>query len=318
MSTPLPQQILRGVTLVVIAAFVISVNDVVFKTFAGHLSLWQVFALRGVLAVPILALIGFRQVRQFAQGFAPWPLLRAVTFTFTLLAFYAALPYLSFATVGAANYTAPLFVAIIAALVVGERVSPLGWVGLILGFVGILVLLQPGTDAFSPWVLLPILGAVAYAVSHTITRLKCQHLSPLTLSFAQNTTMMISGFLVGGLFLTFDPSAELLADHPALFRAWPTLDLRDWGILLALALITILASTLIAAAYQSAPAPTVATFEYSYLIFAAGWDSFFGDLPTRLALLGIGLIVIAGVLVLRTTNPSSGSKTSSPPAQVFE
>lgn len=310
MTAVLPQNLRLGISLIVFAAFVISVNDIVFKQFADHLSLWQVFAVRGVMTLPILALIGWRHVRQFPEAFAPWPLLRASTFALTLLSFYAALPYLNLATVGAANYTAPLFVAILSAWLLREGLGRWGWLGLGLGFVGILVLLRPGTDAFSPWVLLPLFGAVCYAISHTITRAKCQHLNPLSLSFGQNAMMMVFGFLFGALFLIFSPGGEIAAEYPQIFGSWPTLSSSDWGILLALGLITILASTLIARAYQSAPAPVVATFEYTYLIFAAGWDAVRGDFPAPISLLGIAMIILAGVLVLRKANPSADNRPS--------
>ncbi|MEL6206068.1 MAG: hypothetical protein AAFR47_12280, partial [Pseudomonadota bacterium] len=78
------------------------------------LTLWQIFALRGVLALPMLLVLlwlrgAHRGVLRIALGV--WPLLRAVFITTTFLAFYAAIPFLSLSTVGAANYIAPIFVA---------------------------------------------------------------------------------------------------------------------------------------------------------------------------------------------------------------
>ena len=303
MASALPQNLRLGIGLIIFAAFVISVSDIVFRLYVPHLSLWQVFAVRGVLTLPLLMVIGWRHMRQFPAAFAPWPLLRASTFAMTLLLFYAALPYLSQATVGAANYTAPLFVAILSAWLLREGLGRIGYLGLGIGFAGIIVLLQPGTEAFSPWVLLPICGAICYAISHTITRAKCQHLSPLSLSFGQNTMMMLFGFLFGALFLVFSPGGEIAAEYPEIFGAWPSLSQMDWGILLGLGLLTILASTMIARAYQSAPGPIVATFEYTYLIFAAGWDAMRGVTPTTVSLLGVLMIILAGVLVLRKANP---------------
>ena len=56
-TTPRPDALLRGVLLIVGAALTISVQDVVFKLFSSELSLWQIFALRGVLAVALLLLL---------------------------------------------------------------------------------------------------------------------------------------------------------------------------------------------------------------------------------------------------------------------
>lgn len=308
-----PQHIRLGIALIVLGAFVISVSDLVFQVFAGGLSLWQVFAVRGVITLPLLIALGFRHLPHFAQAFAPWPLLRAITFTATLLLFYAALPYLDLSVVGAANYTAPLFVALLAAWLLREGLGPRGWLGLGLGFGGILLLLKPGTGDFSPWVLLPLLGAVSYAISHTITRAKCQHLHPFALSFGQNFMMMASGFLFGGLVLAFAPAPDLAAAYPALLGPWPPLSALDWGVLVGLAVLTVTASTLLARAYQAAPGPIVATFEYTYLIFAAGWDTLRGNLPDTWALLGMVLIIVAGLIVLKRAPRSDRAKSDRSP-----
>ena len=51
---PHPTNIMLGVLLIIVAAFTISIQDIVFKLFSSELTLWQIFTLRGVLAVPIL------------------------------------------------------------------------------------------------------------------------------------------------------------------------------------------------------------------------------------------------------------------------
>ncbi|MCP5074524.1 MAG: EamA family transporter [Rhodobacteraceae bacterium] len=105
-----------------------------------------------------------KQHGMISNALSPWPILRSVFITLTFLAFYAAIPFLSLSAIGAANYIAPIFVTLLSAFAIREPVGRLGWVGVILGFAGVLVLLQPGTDAFSPWTLLPIIGAVFYAL----------------------------------------------------------------------------------------------------------------------------------------------------------
>ncbi|MEM7259774.1 MAG: EamA family transporter, partial [Pseudomonadota bacterium] len=137
-----PQNILLGVALILTAALTISVQDVVFKIFSGELTLWQIFALRGVLAVPVLFIITRMRVGRteaLRAALGKWPLLRSVLITMTFFAFYAAIPFLSLSTAGAANYTAPIFVTLLSAYVIKEAVGPLGWLGVVLGFVGVVV-----------------------------------------------------------------------------------------------------------------------------------------------------------------------------------
>lgn len=298
-----PLNITRGVLLIVLAALTISVQDVIFKLFSSKLTLWQIFALRGVLAVPLL--LGVSWMRGAHRGilraaFGTWSLLRALFITTTFLAFYAAIPFLSLSTVGAANYIAPIFVALLSAYVIKEVVGPLGWIGVVLGFVGVVVLLQPGTDAFSPWALLPIIGAGFYALAHITTRTRCQGVPLAALSLSQNTVMMGAGVAVS-LFLVFlKPQGELHAAYPYILGEWTRVTPQDWLVLLLLAGFAVGIGMMLAGAYQAAPPSTVATFEYSYLVFVAVWDILcFGIAPTVASITGMMLIVGAGVLVLR-------------------
>lgn len=294
-----PQNILLGVTLIVVTAFAISVQDVVFKLFSSELTLWQIFALRGCLAVPVLFVIAYAKSGGRA-AFGRWPMLRAMFITGTFLAFYGAIPFLSLSTVGAANYTAPLFVALLSAYVIKEPVGWFGWVGVVIGFVGVIVLLQPGTDAFSAWALLPILGAVSYALAHIITRTKCQDVPLAALSLAQNSAMLFAGCSISLLLFWAKPNGALAQAYPYIFGLWAPVALDDWVTLAVLAGFAILLGMMLAGAYKAAPPSIVATFEYSYLVFVAAWDVlFFGLVLGGSTLGGMALIFLAGLLVLR-------------------
>ena len=298
-----PQNLVLGVSLIIAAAFTISVQDLIFKLFSSELSLWQIFALRGVFALPmLLTLCWMRGIHQNVlwAAFRKWPLLRSVFITTTFLAFYAAIPFLSLATVGAANYIAPIFVTLLSAYVIKEAVGLLGWLGVVLGFVGVVVLLQPGSDAFSAWALLPIVGAAFYALAHITTRAKCQDVPLAALSFSQNTIMLLAGVVVSILVMVFVPQGEVFDVYPYIFGGWADMKPRDWLVLVVLAGFAVFIGMMLAGAYQAAPPSTVATFEYSYLVFVVAWDIlFFDTVPTATSVLGMVLIVIAGVLVLR-------------------
>ena len=289
--------------LIIATALAISLQDLVFKLFRHDVTLWQIFALRGLLAVSLLLL--FNRLRQdlksfVVDAFGLWPLLRGLCLTMTFLAFYAALPFLSLSTVGAANYIAPVFVAILSAYAIGEPVGRLGRIGVGLGFFGVIVLLQPGTEAFSPFALLPVCGAGFYAVGHIITRTRCQNVSTQAMALSVNTMMCLAGLAVSAALVFAAPDTSLVENAPYILGQWSTLDQSDWLVLLLLAGFVVANSMMLAGAYKLAPPAIVATFEYSYLIFVVIWDAlFFNVLPTPLSLTGIGMIVAAGLLVMR-------------------
>ncbi len=302
-STKPSPNIIHGVILIIVAALCISLQDVVFKTFSNALTLWQIFALRGVLAVSMLVAISWQRGEPRAiirAAFTRWSMLRAVFITTTFLAFYAAIPFLSLSTIGAANYIAPIFVALLSAFALKKAIGIFGWLGVVLGFIGVVILLQPGTDAFSLWVLLPVVGAAFYAVAHIVTGTKCVQTPALALTLSLNTVMLLAG-LSGSLLLIIVPPQNGLAEaYPYIFGTWAALRLTDWLVIALLAGFTIVIGVLLARAYQVAPPAIVSTFEYSYLVFVALWDIiFFGIAPTFTSIAGMLLIVVAGLLVLR-------------------
>jgi len=300
-----PQNSLHGVLMILAAALTISIQDLIFKLFSSELSLWQIFSLRGLIAVPILIIIAARSAQKgiLRTAFGKWPLLRSIFITMTFLAFYAAIPFLSLSTVGAANYVAPIFVTLLSAYVIKEAVGLAGWFGVLLGFTGVVVLLQPGTDSFSPWAALPILGAAFYALAHVITRAKCQNVSLPALALSQNLIMLLAGLLLSAILFLVNPIGELTVTYPYIFGLWSEVGVQDWLVLALLALFAIVIGMLLAGAYQAAPPSIVSTFEYSYLLFVATWDILFFDIvPTVTTVTGMVLIVVAGLLVVRRKN----------------
>jgi len=297
-----PQRLFVGISLILATAFAISVQDVVFKLFSNEMTLWQIFALRGFLAVPllmVLALVRGAGATTLRLAASKWLILRSFFITGTFLAFYAAIPFLSLSTVGAANYIAPIFVTLLSAYAISEPVRPLGWVGVIVGFAGVLVLLQPGTDAFSSWTLLPVFGAALYALAHIITRTKCQGIPLAAIALSQNTMMLLAGLGVSLSIFFSQPQGRLFDAYPYVFGSWSTVGPRDWLILAVLAGFSIGLAMMLAGAYKVAPPAVVATFEYSYLVFVAAWDVlFFGTTPSNTTVTGMTMIVAAGLLVL--------------------
>jgi len=305
MTTPhaRPVKIALGVGLVITAAFLISVQDVMIKRFDGVLPLWQFFALRGLFTAPLLAVSIFLFAKDhaaLASIINGWALLRAACITIGLFGFYASLPFISLATAGAGIYLAPIFMTLLSARVLGEPVGRRGWLGVLLGFVGVLVLLRPGTEAFSLWAVLPVIGAAFYAAGHILTRVKCQNAPALSLAFTHNLGMTLGAAAISALLLLYPPTNAMADRFPFILGSWTAPSPTLWAMLALLGALFAAIGILLANAYKIAPPSTVGTFEYSYLIFAIVWDiAFFDIVPSLATLTGIVLIIAAGLLVLR-------------------
>lgn len=294
-----PDNVPLGVVTVVGTVLALSLGDALIKSLGGSgaMGLWQLFAVRSVLAIPVLlfgALVFVNRARLAPKSIG-WIAIRSLLLTVMWIAYYMALPLMPLAVAAAAYYTLPLFIVAFASLFGGERVGRLQWAGVVLGFVGVLLVLRPGGEAFVWAALLPILAAILYALAMILTRTKCRSEHPATLAIGLNVTFVVVGFggLLVGLVLPFEMSGFLSLD-------WVDMQSEDWWTTGILAALSLLASIGTAVAYQAAPASTVGTFDFAYVGFALVWGVvFFAERPDTVALVGIALIVIAGVLAVR-------------------
>jgi len=148
-ETERPDRTALGIGLILISVLTMAFADAVVKLVSADLTLWQVFTVRSLVAVPILALL----LRRTGAGLTPraplWAGVRSALLVLTWLAFYAALPVLSLSVAAVAVYTNPVIIALLSAVLLGEPVSTRQWGGVGLGFLGVLAILKPGTEAFS-------------------------------------------------------------------------------------------------------------------------------------------------------------------------
>jgi len=276
--------------------------DALVKYISDDVGIWQLYVIRALLASPFVGLVlGRRGVLRLGWALQRrWVLIRTGLLMAMWLAFYAALPTLTLSMAAVALYTSPLFIALFAAWLGGERLSAGGWWGIALGFAGVVLILRPGTMHFTPTVLLPLLAAVCYALACVVTRVHCRDEAPLVLSGALNL-----GFLCLGaagclwIFLYGQPPAG--GATPSFLTApWRSLPADAWWLLAGLAVLFVLASSTVAKAYQVAPAALIGVFDYAYLVFAAGWSWWLfdamPDVPTMLGMVCVGL---AGGIVWR-------------------
>jgi drug/metabolite transporter (DMT)-like permease len=95
------------------------------------------------------------------------------------------------------------------------------------------------------------------------------------------------------------PAESLAATYPFLLGRWAAMGVREWGIILLLAALIVAISAGVAKAYQSGPPAVIATFDYTYLVFAALWSFvFFSELPDTMTAIGMLLIAGAGILAV--------------------
>lgn len=276
----------------------LSFGDAVIKQVSTDFLLWQIFVLRSLLAIPLLVLIALRRGRAGLKALRlrspAWSVVRSLLLVAMWVLYYAALPHLKLSIAASAYYTLPIFICLFSALLLGERVGRLGWAAIALGFVGVVLILDPSAGDFNAWVLLPLVSAILYALAMILTRTKCRYEHPLALSVTLNVTFVLVG-AVGTLWGYLGGQGD-----GYLAGAWTPMGGMEWGAMAILTAAIIIGSVGAAIAYQLGRPSVIASYDFAYVGFAAVWGAiFFGELPDAQAAVGIALIVCAGLLAVR-------------------
>jgi drug/metabolite transporter (DMT)-like permease len=292
----------RGILYLCLGVLVFSVQDAIIKRVSGGYPLTEVVFIRSCVAAPILlALVqresGWRAIFSSSLGLLT---LRATIMFGAYTAYYMAFPALPLADAVALYFTVPLFVTALAGPFLGERTNWRVWLAVLLGFAGVMVMLQPGSGLFEPAALLSLLAAALYGMAMLMARKFGDTLSASVMAFYQNGVFMVGAGLAA---LALHGLGVVRAEHPSLsflVRPWVMPSLTDGLLIAACGVVAAVGIMLLTNAYRAARASTVTPFEYTGILWAPMWGFlFFSEVPRATTLAGAAVIVVAGLLALR-------------------
>lgn len=276
-----------GIGLMLAGMLMFSLNDVMGKWLMGSYSVAQLMAVRSLSALVVLTpfLLRDGMGRVWRVERPALQALRAGLLAVEGIGFYAAVAYLPLADVVTYWLAAPIYVAALAPLVLGEKVPAVVWAAIGLGFVGVVLALEPSRDSLTPAAGIALLGSAAFAGAMLLGR-KLR---------ATPDTVMVGWQIVGALI----GSAAILAFGAG---AWQPTPPRDLAALCLLGVVAMGAHILVNRAFKHAEAAVVMPYQYSLLIWAIGFGAvFFADTPRPAMLLGAGLIVASGLFIARVS-----------------
>ena len=270
----------RAVPLFLLAGFCFSSLDTTAKYLVRDHSLflivWARYAGQMAVVTPFAwhrAGAGFWRTRRLGLQ-----LLRSCFLLVATACFFAGLRFLPLAEASAISFLGPIFVVVLSRPLLGERPTRSRWIASTVGFLGIVVMMRPGSAVFHPAVLLLVATAVCSALYQILTR-KLVGEDP-------RTTLFYSA-LVG--------TAGLTLVLPWGFDA-EVLTLREGGLLALLGLLAGLGHWSVIAAYNLAPASLLGPFTYLQMIWATAYGYvIFHQLPDRWSALGMAVIVGSGL-----------------------
>lgn len=292
----------KGILYLCLGVLVFSLQDAIIKKVSGDYPLTEVVGIRSLVGVPImLALVqlevGWRAL--FAAHVGPLSL-RALIMLGAYTSYYMAFPALPLADAVALYFTVPLFMTAMAVPVLGERVDWKVWLAVLLGFAGVMIMLQPGRGLFEPAALLSLLAAALYGTSMVMARKLGSALPASVMAFYQNGFFLVGALLGAALF-----AALGLHDitHPSLrflVRPWVMPTLVDGALIASCGVVAAVGTLFLTNAYRVAKTSVVTPFEYTGMFWAPLWGFlFFAEVPKLTTVAGALVIGAAGLMAMR-------------------
>ena len=273
----------RGILAMIGACACFSANDAATKLAAEYLPVSQIVFTRAVFALGLaLLIVLWRREAAALPGIRnPYLMLRAFIEAVTGVLIIFALSRMPIANLTAILLVQPFIMTVIGATILKEKVGWRRWTAVAAGFAGMLLVMQPGTDGFNEVSLLVLLGACLALTRDLLVRKIGAEVPTTVISFST----ALFAVPVGLLGMT----VEVWETPPA----FPMIAIAVSAAFLVLAFI------LTVIAFRGTDVSAVSPFRYSIVVFAMIFGLIvFGEMPDGISLLGIGIIVAAGVYML--------------------
>lgn len=292
---------LRGAVSLLLAMLIFSLQDVAVKWIGGDYPVLEIVLFRSLIALPctffFLRYEGIRGLPttqraglEYIRGFFLF-----LSFTTYMLGL-AALPL---ADIAAIRNSGPLMITLLSVLWLGEKVGLRRWIALFVGFLGVLLIVKPGSASFNLGSMFALSATLFYALSVMITRKLQTTDSSATMAYFSSLVYLVVSFISAPLASVV---GEIPHAHPSiafLFRAWTLPTFLDWGIMSGLGLVWAGGMYFVARAYSLAPASVVAPFEYAPLLINVMWGFFlWREIPMLTTLAGAFLTLSSGIYIL--------------------
>lgn len=288
----------RGVIAMSVSMACFVLNDSLVKYVSDSLPPSQLIFLRGLFATLGLLLLCLYMgtFKNFQSSFAAlrqrWVWVRSGLDGLASLVYLTAMFQMPLANATAINMTTPLLIALLSGLLLGVRVSLKHWLIIAIGFVGVLLIVQPASDGFNVWAWVCLGGTMLHALRDISMRFVPSHIPSLMVTLCT---------AIG---------ATLMAGVWSLWQDWATLTPVSLACLCGAAVLLSAGYFLLILSTRSADLTVVAPFRYVGLLTAVVMGFVvWGDIPNTWAWCGMVLLMGAGLMMLRSQAKLATAKT---------
>ena len=275
---------LKGIIFMLLTCVIVTTSAILIKTLGQELNTFQVVMLRCFFTLMITLTFNFHIGKPLFRTNRPKMMAYRSTLTFTVVvANFYAISHLPLIEVTALQFSKPLFLIVLAAVFIGERIRIFRTSATIVGFIGIIIILHPWDNAISGGLkfahVAALIAAFSMSVLAILSRIMTKDHNPITLVFYANA------------------GTVLLCMIPALYF-WTTPSLHQMLFIAGLGITTFCAQYCMIIAYKYAKVTVVTPFEYFRIIFAAIVGYFiFSEIPDTWTIWG-GTLICASTLFI--------------------
>ena len=291
---------IQGIAALVLAIFIFSLQDIAVKWIGGDYPVLEIVVFRSLIALPCTFLFlryeGIQGLPTTQQSGLEY--LRGFFLFMSFTTYMMGLAALPLADVAAIRNSGPLMITLLSVVWLGEKVGPRRWLALIIGFIGVLLIVKPGSGTFNLGSLFVLTATLFYALSVMVTRKLQTTDSSATMAYYSSLVYLVVAFILAPLAGVV---GEIPDAHPSiafLFRGWTMPTLLDWVIMCGLGLVWAGGMYFVARAYSLAQASVVAPFEYAPLLFNVMWGFvLWREVPTWMTWVGALLTLLSGIYI---------------------
>ena len=295
---------MRGVVLMCVSTVAFSVMHVTIRHVSAELHPFVIAFFRNIFGLlfltPLLMQSGFAQMRTKRLSLHA---LRGLLNIGAMLLFFSAIAITPLAKVTALGFTAPIFMAVLSVLILGERFRLRRWTAIIVGFLGVLIVLRPGFGVIDVGSVMVLASAALWAMTMILIKILSR----------TETSVAIAAYM--SLFL------GLFSLGPAL-TVWMTPSFNAFLWLGVIGFFGSIAQVTLNQSLKETEPTAVLPFDFLRLVWTAllaAW--FFGEIPDEFTWIGAGVIFASGVYIAhreRIANRREAAQTTPSNAQSTE
>ncbi len=292
---------IKGIGFLILARFIISLQAVAVKGMGGSYPVLEMVVFRNLVALPFTLLFfraegrrGLPTTRMFGPEF-----LRGIFLFLSYTTYMMGVAALPLAQVESIRFSGPIMITVLSVLLLGEKVRPVRWLALLVGLLGVILIVRPGSASFNEGSIFILISVLFYALTVMSTRKLQATDSSATMAFYSSLVYLAAALVLVPITVAV---GEIPHAHPSivfLFHPWTLPTLVDGIIMGGLGLVWAGWTYFMSRAYSLAQASVAAPFEYLSLPINMLWGfALWREIPTIWTLAGAALTLLSGLFIL--------------------